>query len=152
MSPSKSTKFPKHYASKFSVYRIVNQVIPSGGIHTIDFDFINVDILREFDLGVTSGFIPNQAGYYFFYASIEIPLLLATDLVGIAIRQTGGGTIGITERNASMVLEVMYLETSGIVYTTTPNNIYVTVSQNSGVNQNLAGNGCATSFQGFRIG
>lgn len=145
-----SNKYPKHFASKFSVYRNVVQVIPSPALTLIDIDTTNYDILSEYNL-VTNRFIPIEAGYYLFVGQINFENAVpANTVITIQIQMNGVAYGQVTYLKAGA--GVSYMQCVAVIYVTPNNFVNFYVAQNSGVNRNLLNGLDRTWFAGFRIG
>jgi len=72
VTPNESAKYPKHYASKFRVYRGANYNFVAPASVIVPFDTVDFDVLNEFDEAVTYTFTPNEAGFYLLSAFVEI--------------------------------------------------------------------------------
>jgi len=152
VTTSKSTKFPKHYASRFSAYRLLNQAIPDIAATTILFDLINFDVMQEYNSTTLNNFQPKRAGYYYLHASAGLTDLNIGDLFDLYILQNPATYLAITEIQANSLNEDMFLSCDCIAYLTPLDTVQIQVYHNFGANRWLQGNGCVTSFQGFRIG
>lgn len=150
MTPTESSKFPKHYASKFYAYRQPNQPIPSGVNTRVDLNTIWFDTLNEFDEAVNYQFVPLEAGYYYVMGQIRFVMLPVGTFTRVEIRFTGANYS--TDHRLHDGVNPFPQQANTLLYMTPADRVELYAFQNSGVNQNLIQGIGVTFLTGFRVG
>lgn len=152
MTEQPSTKYPKHYASKFYVGRGIAQNINSGVFTAVQYDVTIFDVLQEYNTGVANAFQPLDAGYYFLNASAMMQALAIADLFGLMFYVNGGFEIAQQYKMCHAAVEDAYLNISAIYYLTPNDYVEVRVWHNFGAGRTTGGNQYRDHFCGFRMG
>lgn len=147
---SKSTKHPKHFASKFHVYLTIPQAVASGANQQIQFDGVDYDLLNEYDENVTFQFTPQEAGYYFLHAHLRFSVFVAGTIYGIYLNY-GAGTIN-QNYDTAIVGTAPMIDTCSLIYLTPNDVVDVYAYQVSGAPANLIAGTTGTFFEAFRVG
>lgn len=150
MAELPSTKYPKHYASKFRVWCSNAQVFLTGiGTRVQMGSTIVFDLLGEFDAALYQ-FVPNEAGYYFFNASLAFANLNVGDDFYIRIVRNAAFThIGNKTQELAGWEPV---RVSGLLYVTPNDTVWIEGWHNFGANRTIVNGVTATCFEGFRVG
>lgn len=150
MTPRESSKYPKHYASKFRVWCSNLQAVPTGVGTRIQMGSTEVfDILEEFN-AVLFQFVPNEAGFYFFNASLAFANLNVGDDFYIRIIRNAAFTHIATKTQELVGWEPVRV--SGLLYLTPNDLVYIEGWHNFGANRNIVNAVTSTCFEGFRVG
>lgn len=141
--------YPRGFASKFRVWCANLQVVPTGAGTRIQMGSgIIFDILNEFNAALYQ-FTPNQAGYYFFNASLAFTNLNIGDDFYIRIVRNAAFThIG---NKTQMLVGWEPARVSGFLYVTPNDTIWIEGWHNFGANRNIVNGAVVTAFEGFRV-
>lgn len=139
------------YASGFSAYRAINQVVGAGAWTVIQWDGEEHDHLGEMLIVNPWTFTPRQAGYYFLYANIFITNPIVATLLQLAFRRNGVFDLANRSVRADIINEALHLNVTCLRRLTPADTVDVVIQHNRVPNANLAGNRCETIFCGQRM-
>lgn len=138
-------------ASMFVVGRNIAQNVNSGAWAAIQWDTQTYDELGEVAIVNPWTFVPQVAGYYYFYASCTILALNVGDVFEMEFNLNGFQSINYRRRTAHALNENVSLNVAGIRHLTPTDALYVEVQHNFGAPRAISGNQYESSWMGYRI-